>query len=77
MLSIDNIIKTRRLRWAGHLSRMDETRTPHQIAFSELKVGVRPRKKPKRRWIDILKQDLKTQGIDEKNWRNLASNRQE
>lgn len=45
-------VKTRRLRWAGHISRMGEERTPHQIAFSELKNGRRPSQKPNKRWMD-------------------------
>ncbi|KAI5727654.1 hypothetical protein M8J77_005229 [Diaphorina citri] len=48
MFKIENIIRQRRLRWAGHLSRMPDTRIPHKIAFSELKVGKRPQCKPKK-----------------------------
>ncbi|KAI5717757.1 hypothetical protein M8J77_010753 [Diaphorina citri] len=75
MLSINNIIQKRRLRWAGHISRMDEGRTPHQVAFSELKKGKRQQQKPKKRWIDALKQDLKELQIDTANWRHIAANR--
>ncbi|KAL1465826.1 hypothetical protein WDU94_005363 [Cyamophila willieti] len=77
MLTIENMIKIKRLRWAGHLSRMDESRTPHQVTFSELKVGKRAQKKPKKRWIDVLKQDLKEQRINNNEWRNLAADRKE
>ncbi|KAI5747254.1 hypothetical protein M8J77_012733 [Diaphorina citri] len=48
MFKIENIIRQRRLRWAGHLIRMLDTRIPHKIAFSELKVGKRPQCKPKK-----------------------------
>ncbi|KAI5739477.1 hypothetical protein M8J77_019725 [Diaphorina citri] len=75
MLSINNIIQKRRLRWAGHISRMDEGRTPHQVAFSELKKGKRQQQKPKKRWIDALKQDFKELQIDTANWRHIAANR--
>ncbi|KAL1454640.1 hypothetical protein WDU94_010856 [Cyamophila willieti] len=56
---------------------MDQKRTPHQVAFSELKTGKRPQNKPRRRWIDNIRQDLKEQRIETKDWRNLASNRQQ
>ncbi|KAI5731024.1 hypothetical protein M8J77_003494 [Diaphorina citri] len=75
--SIDNILKNKRLKWAGHISRMDENRAPHQIAFSELKKGERPQTKPKKRWIDILKEDLKELNINIANWREVAANRSE
>lgn len=75
MLSIDQLIKTRRLRWAGHLSRMKECRTPHQIAFAELIKGRRPQSKPKARWMDLLKQDMKEMNIDLKTWREAAADR--
>lgn len=77
MFSIDNILKNKRLKWAGHISRMDENRAPHQIAFSELKKGERPQTKPKKRWIDILKEDLKELNINIANWREVAANRSE
>lgn len=63
MLSIENIIRVKRLRWAGHLSRMSENRVPQQIIFGELKRGERPQKKPKLRWMDMLKKDLTEQNI--------------
>lgn len=43
-IHIENMIKVKRLRSAWHLSRMKETRKPHQILFSELERG---RKTPK------------------------------
>ncbi|XP_008477849.1 uncharacterized protein LOC103514725 isoform X1 [Diaphorina citri] len=75
MFKIENIIRQRRLRWAGHLSRMPDTRIPHKIAFSELKVGKRPQCKPKKRWADILKEDIQLMGLDVKTWRTVAADR--
>lgn len=77
MMSIDNMIKVKRLRWAGHLSRMQESRIPHQVLFSELKIGKRPQKKPRTRWIDIFKKDLKDQHINTNEWRSAANKREE
>ncbi|KAI5732115.1 hypothetical protein M8J77_021794 [Diaphorina citri] len=70
MMSIENLVRQRRMRWAGHLSRMSEDRTPLQVAFGELKTGLRPQQKPKKRWIDLVKHDLKEIGIDSTNWRD-------
>ncbi|KAI5731855.1 hypothetical protein M8J77_017328 [Diaphorina citri] len=75
VMSIDNIIRIRRLRWAGHVSRMEPNRTPMQIAFAELTQGKRERQKPKCRWMDTVKNDLNKLGVDSSNWRNLAGNR--
>lgn len=63
MQRIENIIRQRRLRWVGHLSRRPEDRIPHKIAFSELKKGRRPQYKPKKRWIDLLKEDIHLVGL--------------
>lgn len=73
ILSIDNIIRGRRLRWAGHVSRMEAGRAPLEIAFSELAEG----KKPKCRWMDVLKEDMKKLNINLANWRNIAANKNE
>ncbi|KAL1460257.1 hypothetical protein WDU94_012182 [Cyamophila willieti] len=35
MLSMGEIMRTRRLRWLGHISRMEESRLPYKIAFAE------------------------------------------
>lgn len=75
MLSVDNMIRIRRLRWAGHVSRMDKNRVPLQVAFSELVEGKRAQQKPKCRWMDILKEDFKKLGINITNWRDIAANR--
>ncbi|KAL1448183.1 hypothetical protein WDU94_005664 [Cyamophila willieti] len=75
MLKLDELIRIRRLRWAGHLSRMSEDRIPHQIAFSELSEGKRAQQKPKKRWTDMMRNDLKLLKINEKDWRSTASDR--
>uniref|UniRef100_A0A8D9AVZ9 C2H2-type domain-containing protein n=1 Tax=Cacopsylla melanoneura TaxID=428564 RepID=A0A8D9AVZ9_9HEMI len=77
MTNIGDIIRQRRLRWVGHLSRMEEGRIAHKIAFSELKEGCRKQCKPKQRWTDTVKADLKTFQIDINTWRELAANRNE
>ena len=59
---IVRMIKTRRLRWAGHVDRMEECRS----AFKSLTgkpIGKRPFKKTRRRWEDNIIMDLKEIGM--------------
>lgn len=77
MMSVTNLIRQRRMRWAGHLSRMNADRTPQQVAFGELGIGKRPQQKPKKRWTDLLKRDVKETNIDPNQWRSVAENRKE
>lgn len=63
MLNIKDLAQIRRLRWLGHISRMQEDRLPYKIAFGELKSRERDRCKLKRRWTDVFKKDLKELGI--------------
>lgn len=54
---------------------MTEEKIPHQIAFSQLLKGKRPEVKPRKRWSDVLKEDLKAFHINEKKWRETAADR--
>jgi hypothetical protein len=54
--NIVRVIKSRRMRWAGHVARMGKGR-------------------PRRRWEDNIKMDLRETGIDEANWIQLAQDR--
>jgi hypothetical protein len=55
--SIIRIIKSRRMRWAGHVSRMGEKRNAYRslVRKPERK---RPLGRPRRRWVDNIKMDL-------------------
>ena len=72
-----------RLRWLGNLCRMDDDRVPKQLLFSELEHGSRPFGRPKLRFKDILKKDLKIGSVLEawcyyvhnrKEWRAITDN---
>ena len=63
--SIRGLLSANRLKWLGHLSRMADVRIPKQILFGELAVGKRPQKKPKKRWKDCVREDMKQFGVDE------------
>ncbi|KAJ4434298.1 hypothetical protein ANN_22850, partial [Periplaneta americana] len=65
---------SRLLRWAGHVARMDESRNAYSVLVgrSERK---RPLGRPRRRWEDNIKMDLREVGYDDREWINLAQNR--
>ena len=63
------------MRWAGHLVRMEDTRLPKQLFYGELVNGKRPRWKPRKRFKDCLKFNLKELSIDDEVWEETALNR--
>jgi hypothetical protein len=54
-------IKSRRMRWARHVARMGEKRNAYRILVGKPD-GRRPLGKPRRRWVDNNKMDLKEIG---------------
>jgi hypothetical protein len=44
--------------WAGHVTRMGKTRNAYRILVGELE-GKRPLRRPRRRWMDNIKMDLR------------------
>ena len=65
------MIKSRRLRWAGHVARMEEGRSAFKILTGKPK-GKRHLGKPRRRWEDNIRMDLKEIGIS---WVDSAQDR--
>ena len=61
------VIKSRRLRWAGHVARMEEGRRAFKIV-----TGKRPLGRPRCRWEDNISMDLEEIGINEGNWIDSA-----
>jgi hypothetical protein len=51
------IIKSRRMRWAGHVARMGEKRNAYRLLLGK-REGTRPLGRPRRRWADNIKMDL-------------------
>ena len=56
---LEDIIKERRLRWLGHVLRMDDSRTARQARQWELKGYKRKPGRPRKNWVDVIKRDLK------------------
>ncbi|KAJ4444111.1 hypothetical protein ANN_05900 [Periplaneta americana] len=67
-------IKSRRLRWAGHIARMGESRNAYRVLVGRPE-GKRPLGRPRRRWEDNIKMDLREVGYDGRDWINLAQDR--
>jgi transcription termination factor 2 len=73
-LNITRVIKSRRMRWAGHVARMGETRNAYRILVGKLE-GNRPLGRPRRGWLDNIKMDLREIGWDFVDWIELAQDR--
>jgi hypothetical protein len=56
--SIIRMIKSGRMRWAGHVARMGLKRNSYRILVRKLE-GKRPLGRPRRRWKDNIKMDLR------------------
>ena len=74
-LSIEAVILNEQMRWAGHVVRMQDDRLPKQLFYGELVNGKRPPHKPKKRYKDCVKNNLKVLGMDVGNWEKVAENR--
>jgi hypothetical protein len=61
--SIIRMIKSRRMRLAGHVARMEEKRNAYRILVGKAE-GKRPRGRPRRRWVGNVKIDLKRERMD-------------
>jgi hypothetical protein len=61
------MIKSRRMRWAGHAVRMGEKRNTYRLSVGKIE-GKRPLGRPRRRWVDNIKMDLEEIGLGGVNW---------
>ena len=55
------VVKSRRMRWAGHVARMGDYRGVHRVLVEKTE-GKRPLGRPRRRWEDNIKMDLQEVG---------------
>ena len=68
------VIKSRRMRWAGHVARMGEERGVYRV-FVGKPEGKRPLGRPRRRWVDNIRMDLQEVGCGYMDWIGLAQDR--
>jgi hypothetical protein len=72
--SIVRMIKSRRMRWAGHVARMGEKTNAYRILVGKPE-GKRLLGTPRRRWVDNIKMDLREIGWNGMDWIDLAQDR--
>lgn len=72
---IEAFILKKQLRWAGHIVRMPDTRTPKQVFFGQLQAGKRLASGPRRRYKDYLKENLKKCQLEPKQFCTDAQDR--
>jgi hypothetical protein len=72
--NIVKVIKARRMRWAGHVTRIGEGRDVHRVLIGRPEVK-RPLERRWRRWEDNINLDLREIGIDGVNWIQLDQDR--
>ena len=75
LTSIEATLSLSQLRWAGHLVRMEDSRLPKQLFYGELTKGKRGTGRPKLRYKDSLKANLKKCNIDYETWEKQAADR--
>ena len=72
--NIVRVIKSRRMRWAGHVVRMGEEREVYRVLVGKPE-GKRPLGRPRRRWVDNTRMDLQEVGCGYMDWIGLAQDR--
>jgi hypothetical protein len=72
--NIVRVIKSRRMRCAGHVACMGEGRGVYKVLVGRPE-GKRPLGRPRHRWKDNIKMDLREIGINGANWIQLAQDR--
>jgi hypothetical protein len=73
-IRIIRIIKSRRMRWEGHVARMGEKRNGYRLLVRKPK-GKIPLGRPRRRWVDNIRLDLREVGWGDVDWIGLAQDR--
>jgi hypothetical protein len=68
------MIKSRRMRWAGHVAQILAKRSAYKILVGKPE-GKRQLGKPRRRWVDNFIMDLREIGWNGRGWIDLAQNR--
>ena len=73
--NIVRVVKSRRMRWAGHVARVGEVKGVHRVLVGKPE-GKRPLGRPRRRWEDNIKMDLQEVGGGRGDWIELAQDRE-
>jgi hypothetical protein len=68
------IMKSRRMRWTGHVARMEEKKNAYMLLVGKPE-GKRPLGRPRRRCLDNIRMDLLELGWGDVDWIGLAQDR--
>ena len=72
--NIVRVIKSRRMSWTGHVARMGEERGVYRVLLRKPE-GRRPLGRPRRRWMNNIRMDLREVGCGYMDWTGLAQDR--
>jgi hypothetical protein len=72
--NIIRMLKSRRMRWVGHVARMVEKRNAYRILVGKPE-GKRSLGRPRHRWVNNIKMDLREMGQGGMDWIDLAQDR--
>ena len=72
--NVVRVIKSRKMRWAGHVACMGERRGVYRVLVGKHE-GKRQLGRPRRRWEDNMKIDFKEVGCGNIDWMELAQDR--
>jgi len=72
--NIVRVIKSRRMRWVGHVARMGERRGVYRVLVGK-RENKSPLGRPRHRWEDNIKMDLQEVGCGDMVWIDLAQDR--
>jgi hypothetical protein len=72
--NIFGMIKSRRVRWTGHVARMEEKSNTYRLFVGKAE-GKRPLGRPRHRWEDNIRMDLLELGWGDVDWIGLAQDR--
>jgi hypothetical protein len=72
--NIVRVIKSRRMRWAGHVARMGKERRVYRVLVGKPE-GRRPLGRHRCRWVDNIRTDLQEVGCGNMDWIGLAQDR--
>jgi len=74
LVSDVGVIKSKRMRWAGHVACMGEERVVYRVLLGEPE-RMRPLGRPRRRWVDNIRMDLQDVECGYMDWIGLAQDR--
>jgi len=72
--NIVRVIKSRKMRWPGRVTRMGEERGVYRVLVGKPE-GKRPMGRPRLRWVNNIRTDIQEVGCGYMDWIGLAQNR--